>query len=58
MSIVVAGMSPVNAHHSSAPHFDRDTMIELDGVVTEVRFVNPHAYVYFNVKGEGAESVL
>ena len=33
-------------------------MIELDGVVTEVRFVNPHAYVYFNVKGEGAGSVL
>ena len=58
ISIVTAGMSPVNAHHSSAPHFDRDTMIELDGVVTEVRFVNPHAYVYFNVKGEGAESVL
>ena len=37
------------AHHSSAPHYDREKLVEVQGVVTEWKFVNPHAYVYFDV---------
>ncbi|MGI9258090.1 MAG: DUF6152 family protein [Gammaproteobacteria bacterium] len=40
------------AHHSSAPHFDHDNPITVDGVVTELRFVNPHGYVYFDVTAD------
>ena len=36
-----------DAHHSDAPHFYLDQHLVLEGVVTEFRFVNPHAYVYF-----------
>lgn len=38
-----------HAHHSSAPHFDRNKPIEISGVVTRFRFVNPHAYLYLDV---------
>ncbi|MGI9259173.1 MAG: DUF6152 family protein [Gammaproteobacteria bacterium] len=42
------------AHHSAAPHFDLDTKIEVEGVVTRLALVNPHAYVYFDVSENGA----
>ncbi len=44
------------AHHSSAPHFHRDVSITLDATVTDWKFVNPHAYVYFDVIEENGES--
>lgn len=55
IAILIAGIAPLSAHHSSAPHFDRDTTIELDALVTDVKFVNPHAYVYFDVEGEDGQ---
>ena len=45
-------MSVSNAHHSDKPHFLLDQSVIHEGVVTEFRFVNPHAYVYFDVAGE------
>jgi hypothetical protein len=48
---------PVYAHHSSAPHYDASKEIELDGVVTKWAFVNPHAYVYFDVVNDSGEVV-
>jgi len=42
---------PTRAHHSAAPHFDLDKTVVLKGVVTKFEFVNPHAYVYFDVRG-------
>ncbi len=43
------------AHHSAAPHFDMDNPVTVEGVITQFRFVNPHAYVYFDVTdGTGA----
>jgi len=44
------------AHHSSAPHFHRDVSITLDATVTDWKFVNPHAYVYFDVREENGEA--
>lgn len=44
------------AHHSSAPHFHRDITVTLDATVTEWKFVNPHAYVYFDVTQESGET--
>jgi hypothetical protein len=40
------------AHHSSSPHFDANIPVVLEGVVTEFRFVNPHAYLYIDVSDE------
>ena len=41
------------AHHSAAPHFDTNTKIEVEGVIDKFALVNPHAYVYINVTGNG-----
>lgn len=42
------------AHHSSAPHFDHDNPITVVGAYTEIKFVNPHAYIYFTSDESGA----
>ena len=44
------------AHHSSAPHFHRDVTVTLNATVTDWKFVNPHAYVYFDVRNENGET--
>lgn len=47
-----------SAHHGSTPHFDPDDTVTIQGVVTDLRFVNPYAFVYFeavDVNGERAE---
>jgi hypothetical protein len=52
-SVCLSFSGSLNAHHSSAPHFDRDSEIVVEGVVTELKFVNPHAYLYFDVEQDG-----
>ncbi len=44
------------AHHGAAAHFDPDDLVSLDGVVTEMRFVNPHAFVHFDVTDATGQS--
>jgi len=37
------------AHHGSSGQFDQSKSMQVAGVVTKIRFVNPHSYVYFDV---------
>lgn len=46
---------PAFAHHGVSGQFDRSTKVQVSGVVTDIRLVNPHAYVYFNVTGAAGE---
>jgi hypothetical protein len=39
----------IHAHHSHGNY--TDTFIDIEGVVREVHFVNPHSYIYLDVKG-------
>lgn len=43
---------PAAAHHNFAAHYQMDELVEISGVVTEFRFVNPHVRVYFEVTNE------
>lgn len=44
------------AHHGVNGQFDTAKSMEVTGVVTRVRFVNPHSYVYFDVKNADGET--
>ena len=48
---------PGNAHHSFAAVFDASSSVEVSGVVTEVEWMNPHAWIYIDVTGDGGEVV-
>jgi hypothetical protein len=45
-----------NAHHGIA-NFDLNTDIELNGVITDVEFLNPHSWVYLDVEDASGETV-
>lgn len=54
LSILLCASAPAAfAHHSSAPHFDRNTTVVKEAVFTDLKLVNPHAYIYFDVTENG-----
>ena len=44
----LAAVGPANAHHSFAM-FDQANEIDLDGVVSDYKFVAPHTYIFLDV---------
>jgi hypothetical protein len=52
----VAGVSGImtqsDAHHAFAAEFDSAKPVAVQGVVTKARFVNPHSWLYLDVKGK------
>lgn len=55
--LVVAGLFastvPLSAHHAFTSEFDHERIVTVAGVVTKVDWINPHAYIYVDVEGEG-----
>lgn len=47
--LLVASVS-VNAHHAFSAEFDAAKPIEVKGVVTKFELVNPHSWLYVDVK--------
>lgn len=45
-------VTPVIAHHSSAPFYDSTKSVSIEGTVARFVFKNPHAFLYLNVAGD------
>ncbi|MDP8989996.1 MAG: DUF6152 family protein [Acidobacteriota bacterium] len=53
VSAAVAGCAlsvPLWAHHSFAAEFDGTAVVTLKGVITKVERINPHGWIYIDVK--------
>jgi Family of unknown function (DUF6152) len=54
--LVLAGL-PVLAHHSFSAEYAADKPITLKGTLTKVEWVNPHGWIYLDVKGDDGKVV-
>jgi len=51
--VLMLAALPLSAHHSFSAEFDSAKRVTLKGVVTKLEWMNPHIYVYLDVKDEG-----
>ena len=51
-AMMLSGVT-VRAHHSFDAEYDSTKVLTLTGVVTQLDWINPHAYVFLDVKDAG-----
>ena len=51
-ALVLSSTVAVLAHHSFDAEYDRNKPITLKGTVTKIEFMNPHIWIYLDVKDE------
>jgi len=49
---LLAAALPLAAHHSVAAEFDSTKPVTIKGTVTKIEWMNPHAWIYVDVKNE------
>mgnify|MGYP000489315170 CR=1 FL=1 len=54
-ALAIALPSTVLAHHGTNGQFDASKLLTVTGVISDLAFVNPHAYVYIDVTTESGD---
>jgi len=49
---LVMSAAPVWAHHAFAAEFDASKPVKFRGTVTKMEWINPHAWIHIDVKGD------
>src|ERR1051325_6934115 len=52
LGLMLVAVRPVTAHHSFDAEYDSKKIATITGYVTKLDWVNPHAYVFLDVKEE------
>ena len=55
--LLLVSTLPVLAHHSIASEFDASKTVTLSGTITKIDWMNPHIWIYMDVKEEGGSVV-
>jgi hypothetical protein len=53
----VLGTTPLYAHHAFAAEYDAKQFITIKGALTNVDWINPHAWLHIDVKDESGKVV-
>src|SRR5438105_10370786 len=51
-AILLSAAAPLWAHHAFAAEFDGSKPVKFKGTVTKMEWINPHAWIHIDVKGE------
>lgn len=54
---VLLATIPASAHHSAAVAYDLDKTVTVKGVISEVRWVNPHTWIHIDTKDADGKDV-